>query len=197
MPRAGLTRARVASVAAEVADEVGLERLTLAAVAQRLGVSGPALYKHVAGLDALQRDVAVLAIGELTAALSAATVGRSGSDALRGLADAYRAYAGAHPGRLAASVRAPAPGDAEHAAASERALAVLVAVLKGYGIREEDMVDALRIMRASLHGFAVLDTSGGFGLPRDVEATYARYIDTLDAGLRSWALTSGPTGAGP
>src|SRR5919204_663088 len=31
MPRAGLTRARVASVAADVADEVGLERLTLAA----------------------------------------------------------------------------------------------------------------------------------------------------------------------
>jgi AcrR family transcriptional regulator len=197
MPRAGLTRARVAWVAADVADEVGLERLTLAAVAQRLGVSAPALYKHVAGLDALQRDVAVLALGELTSALSAETVGRSGADALRGLADAYRAYGAAHPGRLAASVRAPAPGDAEHAAAGERALAVLVAVLSGYGIREADMVDALRILRASLHGFAVLDTSGGFGLPRDVEATYARYIETLDAGLRSWALTGGPTGAGP
>jgi AcrR family transcriptional regulator len=184
-------------VAAEVADEVGLDRLTLAAVAQRLEVSGPALYKHVAGLDALQRDVAVLAVDELTVALSAATVGRSGPDALRGLADAYRAYAGAHPGRLAASVRAPARGDAEHAAASERALAVLVAVLRGYGIREEDMVDALRIVRASLHGFAVLDVSGGFGLPRDVQATYARYIETLDAGLRSWALSGGPTGAAP
>jgi AcrR family transcriptional regulator len=197
MPRAGLTRARVASVAADVADEVGLERLTLAAVAQRLGVSGPALYKHVAGLDALQRDVAVLAIGELTEALSAATVGRSGPDALRGLADAYRAYARAHPGRLAASVRAPAPGDEEHVAAAEKALAVLVAVLTGYGIREEDLVDALRIVRASLHGFAVLDVSGGFGLPRDVAATYARYIETLDAGLRSWALTTGRPGAGP
>jgi AcrR family transcriptional regulator len=180
-------------VAADVADEVALERLTLAAVAQRLGVSGPALYKHVAGLDALQRDVAVLALGELTAALSAATVGRSGADALRGLAEAYRTYGGAHPGRLAASVRAPGPGDAEHAAAGERALAVL----SGYGIREEDLVDALRIVRASLHGFAVLDVSGGFGLPRDVEATYARYVETLDAGLRSWALSGGPLGAGP
>jgi AcrR family transcriptional regulator len=184
-------------VAADVADEVGLERLTLASVAQRLGVSGPALYKHVAGLDALQRDVAVLALGELTAALSAATVGRSGADALRGLAEAYRAYGGAHPGRLAASVRAPAPGDAEHAAAGERALAVLVAVLSGYGIRDEDMLDALRILRASLHGFAVLDLGGGFGLPRDVEATYARYVATLDAGLRSWTLTGASPDPGP
>ena len=52
VPRAGLNPDRIAAVAAEVADEVGLERLTLAMVASRLGVSGPALYKHVAGLDA-------------------------------------------------------------------------------------------------------------------------------------------------
>ena len=186
MPRAGVTRAGITAVAAELADEVGLDSVTLAAIAQRLGVSGPAMYKHVAGLDALRRDLAVLAVDEIAAALSAAAVGRSGTDALRGLAYAYRAYAKAHPGRLAASVRAPAPGDEEHAAASDRALAVLVAVLRGYGIREADTVDALRTLRAALHGFAVLEAAGGFGLPRDVDATYERYVATLDAGLRSW-----------
>jgi hypothetical protein len=41
-------------------------------------------------------------------------------------------------------------------------------------------------VRAALHGFAVLETSGGFGLPRDVDATYERYVGALDAGLRSW-----------
>lgn len=193
MPRAGVTRERVAATAAELADEVGLDRLTLAGVAQRLGVSGPALYKHVAGLDALHRDIAVLALGELTAALSAATVGRAGADALRGLADAYRAYARAHPGRLAASVRAPAAGDAEHAAASDAALAVLVAVLRGYGVQDGDLVDALRVVRAALHGFAAVETAGGFGRPRDVDATYARYVRTLDAGLRSWSARTEPS----
>ena len=181
MPRAGLTRERIAVTAAEVADEVGLERLTLAAVAQRLGVSGPAIYKHRAGLDELQRDVAVLAVRELTAMLSAATVGRAEQDALRGLADAYRAYAKAHPGRIAASVRAPA--DDEHETASNAALAVLNGVLRGYGLADD--VDALRTLRAALHGFAVLETAGGFGLPRDVDATYERYVDALDVALRS------------
>ena len=41
MPRAGLTTQRVITEAATVADEVGLDRLTLAAVAQRCGVSLP------------------------------------------------------------------------------------------------------------------------------------------------------------
>jgi AcrR family transcriptional regulator len=189
-PRAGLTRDRIASVAAEIADEAGLERLTLAAVASRLGVSGPAIYKHLAGLPELQRDVAVLGLRELTAALSVATVGRAGTDALRGLAGAYRAYGREHPGRLAASVRAPAAADAEHDAASDAALAVLVAVLSGYDLSDADQIDAIRVLRAALHGFATLETAGGFGLPQDVDATYARYVDTLDAGLRSWGTKS-------
>src|SRR4029453_13380936 len=111
MPRAGLTSQRVVQEAGVVADASGLDRLTLAAVADRFGVAIPSLYKHVNGLDGLRRDLAVLAVRELTTALSRAAVGRAGRDALHAMADAYRAYATAHPGPYAASVRAPAPGD--------------------------------------------------------------------------------------
>jgi AcrR family transcriptional regulator len=61
MPRAGLNRERIAAQAAVVADDMGFDRLTLAAVAARCGVSLPGLYKHVSGLDAVKRDVGVLA----------------------------------------------------------------------------------------------------------------------------------------
>lgn len=188
MPRAGLTRDVIARAAAEVADE---SELTLAAVAARLGVSGPALYKHVNGLDALKRELAVLALKELTTELGQASIGKAGPDALRALAGGYRAYALEHPGRLAASLRAPAPDDAEHREAGDRALAVLHAVLAGYGVQAPDMIDALRVLRAGLHGFAAIEVSGGFGLPQDVDASFARYVDTLDAGLRTWATREG------
>jgi hypothetical protein len=48
------------------------------------------------------------------------------------IARAYRGYAAAHPGLAAASVRAPAPGDAEHEAAGRAAVGVPLAVLDGY-----------------------------------------------------------------
>ncbi|HJY03666.1 MAG TPA: TetR family transcriptional regulator, partial [Streptosporangiaceae bacterium] len=51
MPRAGLTEARVVDEAEQMADEVGLSGLTLAALADRLGVRYPSLYKHVDGMD--------------------------------------------------------------------------------------------------------------------------------------------------
>ena len=65
VPRAGLSRAAVVELGAQVADETGADRLTLAGVAARAGVRLPSLYKHVGGLDDLQRGVAVQALGEL------------------------------------------------------------------------------------------------------------------------------------
>ena len=59
MPRAGLNTDRVVAEAMELADEAGLDQLTLAALAVRLGVRQPSLYKHVASLDALQRLISM------------------------------------------------------------------------------------------------------------------------------------------
>jgi AcrR family transcriptional regulator len=193
MPRAGLTPQRVVQEAGAVADAAGLDRLTLAAVAERFGVAIPSLYKHVNGLDGLRRDLAVLAVRELTAALSRAAVGRAGRDALHAMAGAYRAYATSHPGRYAASVRAPAPGDSEHLAAAEDALAVFRAVLAGYGITGADAIDAIRGLRAAMHGFVALEAAGGFGLPQSVDASYRRLVDALDTALTAWPATTPPT----
>jgi AcrR family transcriptional regulator len=187
MPRAGVTRERVVAEAAALADEVGLERLTLAAIAQRFGVTLPSLYKHVDGLDAVKRDLAVLSVRELTAALSAAAVGRARREALHAIANAYRDYAKTHPGRAAAAARAPAPDDAEHLAAAQGAAAVLTAVVDGYDITSENTIDAIRSLRAVMHGFVTLEAAGGFGLPRSVDATYSRLIDSLDTVFATWA----------
>jgi len=107
MPRAGLTPERIIWQAATVADEVGLDRLTLAAVAQRYGVSLPGLYKHVSGLDEVRRGIGLLAVRELTGAAARAAAGVTGAEALRAISAAYRSYALAYPGRYAASVLAP------------------------------------------------------------------------------------------
>src|SRR6478736_1813901 len=169
MPRAGLTPERIISVAATVADEMGLDRLTLAAVAQRCGVSLPGLYKHVSGLDEVRRGIALLAVRELTGAGARAAAGVTGADALRALSAAYRSYALAYPGRYAASVLAPAPGDEEHA------------VLAGYRLEGAALIHAVRMWRAACHGIATLQTAGGFGLPESVDVTFGYLVDALDA----------------
>jgi AcrR family transcriptional regulator len=177
----------VVTAAADLADEVGWERLTLAALAARLGVRLPSLYKHIASLEALRRDVAVLAVTELGDAMTAAAVGRAGPDALRSVAAAYRRYGQGHPGRYPATVRAPTAEDDAHTAAAASVLRIVLAVLAGYGLEDDDAIDAARTLRASLHGFVTLETGGGFGMPNDVDRSYDRLIDAFDATLHRWS----------
>jgi AcrR family transcriptional regulator len=186
VPRAGLNPDLVIDEAARLADEVGAERVTLAAIANRFGVAVPSLYKHVDGIDGLHRHLAARAVGELGEALAAAAVGKARGDALRGMAEAYRAYALQHPGRYAATVRAPSPGDGGHHAAPEAALGTVLAVLAGYGLGGDDAIDAARAVRSALHGFVALEVAGGFGLPQEVDRSFARLVDGLDAMLSDW-----------
>lgn len=178
--------------AEDLADEVGLARLTLAELANRLGVRLPSLYKHVSGLAGLQQQIAIRAKTELALVLGRSAVGRSGPDAIRSMSTAYRAWATEHPGRYAATVRAPDPGaenDADRAA-GDAAAGVLLDVLAGFGLSGIDGVDAARTIRAGWHGFVTIELDHGFGLPADIERSFDRLVDALCRGLESW-----PSGA--
>jgi AcrR family transcriptional regulator len=181
----------VVAEAARLADEVGLDRLTLAAVAQRLGVALPSLYKHVRGLDALLQKVSALATAELATVLAEAAAGRSRADAVHAVADAYRAYAHQHPGRYPLTQRVADPADLEHVAASGRAVGAILALLRGYGLSGDDAVDATRALRAALHGFVMLEHAGGFGMPTDVNRSFGQLVAALELALRTWPSPEG------
>ncbi|WP_327232581.1 WHG domain-containing protein [Streptomyces sp. NBC_01317] len=185
MPRAGLSPAAVVAAGADLADEVGFTELSMGLLAERVGVRTPSLYKHTASLDALRHGISVLAKRELGHTLARATAGRSGRDAVHAIADAYRRWAVDHPGRYAATIRAPAAGDEEDQQASDDALQIFLDVLAGFGLRDARAIDATRTLRSALHGFVTLESAGGFGLPQDVDRSYGYLVDTLIAGLRT------------
>ncbi|MYR58959.1 TetR family transcriptional regulator, partial [Streptomyces sp. SID625] len=93
MARAGLTADRVLAAAAELADEAGLDGVSLSALARRFGVKDASLYSHVKNLQDLRTRLALLAGGEMIEAIAAAVAGRAGRDALAAFGGAYREYA--------------------------------------------------------------------------------------------------------
>jgi AcrR family transcriptional regulator len=188
VPRAGLAPAAVVTAAAALADQVGLANLTMGLLAERVGVRAPSLYKHVDSLDALRRGIAVQAKREFGEALARAAVGLSGPDAVHAFAGAYRRWALEHPGRYAATLRAPAADDEEDRQVSDESLQTIYDVLAGFGLRGARAVDAARMLRSALHGFTSLEAAGGFGLPRDVTRSYHFLVDTLIAGLQAARL---------
>ena len=182
MPRAGLDTELVVAAAASLADAEGLEAVTLARLAGRLGVRAPSLYAHVGGLTDVRR-LGTRGACELAAVLQAAAAGRAGGDALASVAAAYRGYAQAHPGTYAAAQRLPAVADDDAATAAGAAVDVVLAVLRGYGLDGDDALHATRALRAALHGFVSLEAEAGFGLPLAVDESFHRLVAMIDRGL--------------
>ncbi|MFJ7271277.1 TetR-like C-terminal domain-containing protein [Streptomyces sp. NPDC099050] len=184
----GLTAEKVTAVGAEVADDVGLHRLTMAQVARRLGVQDASLYAHVRGLEDLRGRIALLATDEKTLLIAEATAGLAGKDALLAYANAWREYAHKFPGRYAATqAQAPAKIDPElaaKAAGPRRAIALTYGMLRGYGLAEPDLTDAARLLRSTIHGFVALESSGGFAHAREPQASWLWSLNALDHLLR-------------
>jgi AcrR family transcriptional regulator len=186
VPRQGLNRAAVVEAAATLADADGtdgLEALTLGRLAEQLGVSPPALYKHVDGLDALKRELALLGLREMTRALSRAAAGKSGDAAVSAIAHAYRDYGRTHPGVQAAARRAPPMDDVEWARAGQELLEIVLAVLHGYHLAGEDALHAVRAFRSLVDGFVTLETSGAFGLALETDESFRRLLRIFTTGL--------------
>ncbi|PRX98961.1 TetR/AcrR family transcriptional regulator [Allonocardiopsis opalescens] len=184
MARAGGAGERLTLAAAELADEIGFDRLTVSAVARRLGVKDPSLYAHIENARELKARVALLALEELADRAAAALAGRAGRDALVAFADAYRGYAKQHPGRYAASRYELDPQTAA-ASAGPRHSEMTRAILRGYDLPEPDQTDAVRFLGGAFHGFVSLELSGSFRhTPREADASWAWVLDTLDFALR-------------
>ena len=188
MPRLGLDTEGVVVAAAAIADAQGVDAVTLARVADRLGVRAPSLYVHITGLAELRRLLAARGARELAETVRAAVAGQARRDALSAAAGAYRRYAHDHPGRYAAMQRAPA-GDGEDAEAAAALYAVIRSALSGYHLRGAAEVHGIRAVRAGLHGFVSLEQLGGLRMRVSTDASYAGLVEMLHLGLA--ALGSG------
>lgn len=186
MARAGLTADRVVAAAADLADEVGFENVSLSALARGFGVKDASLYSHVRNLQDLRTRVAFLAGGELVDRIAVAVAGRTGREALGAFADAYRAYALEHPGRYAATQIRIDQSLIAGSPALRRTAEITYGMLRAYGLEEPDLTDAVRLLRSTFHGYCALESSGGFGAPRDAQRSWERAVDALHVALTHW-----------
>jgi AcrR family transcriptional regulator len=194
----GLSTGQVVDAAAEIADAEGLEAVTLASVAARLGVRSPSLYAHVQGLEGLKRLLALRAAVLSAEELRAAAADHSGLEALREIAHASRRFATEHPGLYDAGQRAVRPGadkeDKELFHAMMEAVMPAFQALAEAGVDEPERLHLLRAIRAALHGFVALERAGSFVLPESIEESFHRLVDLVLAGVRdAAALTSRST----
>jgi AcrR family transcriptional regulator len=186
MARAGLTAERLTQAAADLADEVGYDQVTVSALARSFGVKDASLYSHIRNAHELWQNVAALALNELADKIAAAVAGRADKNALVAFADAYRDYAKTFPGRHAA-MQIVLDADGVAGPAARRHSTLSRAILRGYSLAEPAETDAVRLVHSTVHGYVSLEKAGGFGHhPRGADASWKTTLDVLDMALRAW-----------
>ncbi|MGW0515878.1 TetR/AcrR family transcriptional regulator [Crossiella sp. NPDC003009] len=170
--RPGLSQELIVSTAIELADEGGLDAVTMRGVGQRLGASGMALYRHVANREKLVELMIDRVAGEY-----AYPEPRPGHwrESLAAVArQDWRSFF-AHPWMLAATATARPPLGPNLMANMEWALASF----DGLGLSARERLYLLGVVTSHGHGLAMV-WLGGDAVP-DTKATTGWWRERVSA----------------
>lgn len=176
-----LTPDKIVATALELLEAGGLDALSMRPLAHALGVRPSSLYRYYPDREALLAALEARASRDLHTAIRDAARDRTAAAALEGAAHAYLAYAREHPHLYALLLRPRPPAAAEPGPGKDLWNGVLARV--GAVTGEPDATAATVAFWAYLHGFAVLERSGQFGLsgPR---GGFERGLSALISGFR-------------
>ena len=144
--RAGLTRDRVLGTAVELADEEGLDGLSMRKLAKRLGVEAMSLYNHIPGKERLLDGMVDLVFGEIEVPSTA----RPWKEEMRRRALSTRAVLRRHPWAVGMMEGRPNPGPA-----NLRLHEAVLGCLRHAGLSVEAAIHAYWVQDAYIYGFAL------------------------------------------
>lgn len=159
-------RAReIVTAARTLLEESGPTVLTMRALADRLGIKAPSLYKHFPDKQAVEVELIAQMLTESAEALEAAEAVAPGS--LQALAEAYRTYALAHPHLYCLATERPLPRASLPPGLEDRAALPLLRACGGD-------LDLARTVWAFAHGMVILEIHGRFPDDADLAAAWKR-----------------------
>jgi AcrR family transcriptional regulator len=184
MPRVGLDQNKILQVAVHIANEQGLNQVTIAALAKKLHVKSPSLYNHFRNLTEIQTAIAQEGIQKLEETLFRSLAGISGDEALLTFAKQYLAFAIENPGLYEATVQPMRTKDPLIEKISQNIIDLLVKLLADFHLEEQHALHVVRGLRSVVHGFASLQRAGGFQMDFQVEDSLRYTIQLLCSGLK-------------
>ncbi|MCI1858794.1 MAG: TetR/AcrR family transcriptional regulator [Sporolactobacillus sp.] len=178
--RKGLAMQDILRATAELAEEKGLDNLSLLQIAEKLNIKSPSLYNHVGSLQELSEALAKLALDRLGDAVRTAADGRSKKAALTAIAGAYRRFACEHPQLYKAILRFPTYDSSDVREAGHKVTRILYQVMAPYRYSKADSLHFVRGFRSALHGFVALEEAGFFkNNEADVDESFRRLVASL------------------
>ncbi|WP_338442519.1 TetR/AcrR family transcriptional regulator [Bacillus spizizenii] len=181
-PRIGLSQKMIVDAAAEIADQEGLNGVTLAALSKKMNVRPPSLYNHINGLQAIRTELAVSGLTRLLDQMADSVTEQKGDSAMLSLAQAYVDFAVENPGYYEAALLKVQDKRAEIVSDQIVRLVSNLLIEIGYA-SEKTAIHATRGLRSLLHGFTTLIAKEAFEREEDISESLSFSIRTFLFGL--------------
>ena len=172
----------IVSAARGILERSGADGLTMQAVADRVGVKAPSLYKRVRNRDALVGLVVEATLVELAVRLERARVSVSRDDVVAAVAREFRSFAHEFPVAYAVSV-GPLPEGSRPARETLAATSAPIIDAAASVVGDQHALEAARTITAWANGFLGMELSGSFQLGGDVDAAFDYGVDILQRAL--------------
>lgn len=178
-----VSKSLVIETASKIADEQGLNNLSLKAVAEKLNVRTPSLYNHIESLDDLLREVAHKGMRSMNEQMAQAAIGKSGDIALKGVSVEYLNFIIEHPGMYETIQWATWHGTNETAQIFENYIKILSTIISSYSFPSKCTDEILNLFTGFLHGFTTLQVRYAFSDPQKVRDELCDAVDTIMLGV--------------
>ncbi|WP_161883179.1 TetR/AcrR family transcriptional regulator [Deinococcus alpinitundrae] len=157
-----LTPDSILQAAQTLLDAGGPASLNMRPLAAALGVQASSLYRHFSDRETLLRALEDVAASEFDQVLRAASSGKAPREALWAAAEAYLDQARRFPHRYGLLL-SPRPPAAAQPSPSKNLWNIVLHLVSALSGQPDDTTRTVALW-AYLHGYAVLDRSGLFGL---------------------------------
>jgi AcrR family transcriptional regulator len=169
--RARTSLPEIVAAGRDLLEAGGIDAVTMQAVAQRVGVRAPSLYKRLPNRGALLAAIGADALDDLAQLLAPLSLGKDPAAGIRSVAEAYRAYAQRHP-RAYELVFMNLPPEARPPVERNARAAAPLLELTTRLVGPDRALEAARLVTAYAHGFISMELSGAFRLGGDLDEAY-------------------------
>ena len=186
MPRKGLTKDTIVDTAIELIETEGYRAFSLNELARRLDIKPASLYNHFRNIEELTDAAGSRIAAMLRQKEHEAIARKSGDEAVIALCNAYRSFAKEHFELYQVNTGRQIVGNDFEKMAKGEIIDPIRKVLADFRIKEENVMDWHRILRAIMHGCVTQEYSARIrNLSINHDKTYRMSVETVLLGIHT------------
>lgn len=184
MPRAGLSKEEILQKAIELANEKGIDYLSVTTLSEYLGIKKPSLYYHAKTVKEVIQWIMIYGWQKVSTKIVAKAKDTDPETSMKKYARLFYKFAKANPGVFEAMLWYNKYSSEELKNATEGLYKFFFNQTGKMGISKKKANHLLRTFRAFLEGFILLEAHNSFGNPVSVKESFEISLQVLIEGMK-------------